>query len=151
MPFILYLGTVQEQKPYRRMNMSRLKWIPAILCSILFINCEKQIYLEAGLTWSDDVYFEQSGDWYLAVSEGCYSNCEGATLCVVDQFQVTPGTNTIERFVLGDAAEGNITSFVYLDVNQNGTFDDGYDHITGYKFNYSGFGEVTSIAVSAYF
>jgi hypothetical protein len=131
--------------------MRTIQWIPAILCSFLFMNCEKQIYLEAGLTWTDDTYFNETGDWYLAVSEGCYSNCAGAMLCVVDQIRVIPGQNAVQRFVLGDAAEGNITSFVFLDVNHNGSYDDGYDQITGYKYNYSSTDETTCIAVSAYF
>jgi len=131
--------------------MKNIRYVLVMMSALLFMNCEKQIYLETGLSWSDDSYFEQAGNWYLAISEGCYSNCEGATLCVVDQEPVSAGVDQIHRFVLGGSAEGNITSFVYLDVNDNACFDDGIDHVTGYKFNYSDAGETTSIAVSAYY
>ncbi len=122
-----------------------------ILAALFIVNCEKQLYVETGVTWNDDSYFSAEGDWYLALSEGCYSNCEGAAIDVVDQLPITTGQNSIKRFVLGSGSEGNITAFVYLDVNENGTYDDGYDKITGYKFNYSDASETTSIAVSAFY
>lgn len=131
--------------------MKKASAILLLFCTTLLMNCERNVYLETGLTWSDDSYFVQDGNWYLAVSEGCYSNCMGASLCVVDQVEVTPGENVIERFVLGSGAEGNVTSFVYLDVNANQIYDDGTDLVTGYKYNYSEAGNTTAIAVSAYF
>ncbi|MBT4034210.1 MAG: hypothetical protein HOB84_14755, partial [Candidatus Marinimicrobia bacterium] len=58
---------------------------------------------------------------------------------------------TTQKFVLGSGAEGNLTAFVYLDINKNGIYEDGYDKLTGYKYNYAVSNETTSIAVSAYF
>jgi len=119
--------------------------------TLLFLNCENQIYVEAGITWSDDKYYGNDGDWYIALSEGCYSNCEGATVRVVDQLPLSRGEDTVKRFVLGAGSSGNITAFVYLDVDGNGAYDDGLDEITGYKFNHSDIHETTDIAVSAFY
>ncbi len=131
--------------------MKSLSIILTIILSLFIVNCEKQLYIETGVIWSDDSYFSEAGDWYLALSEGEYSNDFGVTIDVVDQLPINVGENTVKRFVLGSGSEGNITAFVYLDVNQNGVFDDGYDTLTGYKFNYSDVTETTQIAVLAYF
>ena len=122
-----------------------------ILTALIISNCENLRYVEAGVVWTDDSYFSAEGDWYLAISEGCYSNGEGATLDILDQQPISANKNVITKFVIGSGSEGNITAFVYLDVNQNGVYDDGYDQLTGYKFNYSTENETTAIAVSAYF
>ena len=131
--------------------MKTLNLLFVIMAALILINCESPLYIEAGVNWSDDSYFNEEGDWYLALSEGCYSNCTGATIDVVDQVQLSVNKSVIERFTLSSGSEGNITAFVYLDVNQNGEYDDGYDKMTGYKFNYADKGESTCIAVSAFF
>ena len=122
-----------------------------IFAALMLINCESPLYIEAGVNWSDDSHFNQEGDWYLALSEGCFSNCTGATINVVDQIQLSVNKPVTERFTLNSGSAGNITAFVFLDVNQNGLYDDGYDKMTGYKFNYADKGESTCIAVSAFF
>jgi len=131
--------------------MKTLNLALILLTALILSNCENPRYIDAGVIWSDDSYFSSEGDWYLAVSDGCYANCEGATLDVLDQYPISVNKNVTRKFVLGSASEGNVTAFVYLDVNQNGIYDDGYDKLTGYKFNYSVDNKTTSIAVSAYF
>jgi hypothetical protein len=131
--------------------MKAINIIIIIIAALFIFNCEQQLYVETGVNWSDDTYFNGEGDWYLALSEGRYSNTAGATMDVVDQLPITIGENSTKRFVLGSGSQGEITAFVYLDVNENGIFDDGYDKITGYKYNYSDFNETTNIAVSAFY
>jgi hypothetical protein len=131
--------------------MKNLNIITTILIALVLSNCENPRYVDAGVIWTDDSYFSEDGDWYLAISDGCYTNCEGATIDVLDQMPIVPNKKTTQKFVLGSGAEGNLTAFVYLDSNGNGTYDDGYDKLTGYKFNYAAANEITSIAVSAYF
>jgi hypothetical protein len=131
--------------------MKNLNIITTILIALVLSNCENPRYVDAGVIWTDDSYFSEDGDWYLAISDGCYTNCEGATIDVLDQMPIVPNKKTTQKFVLGSGAEGNLTAFVYLDSNGNGTYDDGYDKLTGYKFNYAAANETTSIAVSAYF
>ncbi len=131
--------------------MRPLNIVLTIFTALFIFNCEKQLYVETGVNWSDDTYFNSDGDWYLAISEGSYSIGGGAAIVVVDQLPLTRGKNTSQRFVLSSGSEGDITAFVYLDVNENGSYDDGYDKITGYKYNYSDSGETTSIAVSAFY
>jgi len=122
-----------------------------ILIAMVVSNCENPRYVEAGVIWTDDSYFSADGDWYLAISDGCYSNCEGATLDILEQMPISVNRKTTQKFVLGSGAEGNLTAFVYLDINKNGIYEDGYDKLTGYKYNYAVSNETTSIAVSAYF
>lgn len=131
--------------------MKNFSIILIIFFALVLTNCENPRYVEAGVLWTDDSYFTAEGDWYLAISEGCYSNCEGATIEVLDQYQISTSSNVTQKFMLGSGAEGNLTAFVYHDSNGNGTYDDGYDKLTGYKFNYATSGETTSIAVSAYY
>lgn len=131
--------------------MKKFNTLFIILVAMVISNCENLRYVEAGVIWTDDVYFSTDGDWYLAISDGCYSNCEGATLDVLDQMPISVNNRTIQKFVLGSGSEGNLTAFVYLDINKNGTYEDGYDKLTGYKYNYAVSNQTTSIAVSAYF
>jgi hypothetical protein len=131
--------------------MKNLNIFFIILIAMVISNCENPRYVEAGVIWTDDTYFSADGDWYLAISDGCYSNCEGATLDILDQMPISVNHKTTQKFVLGSGTEGNMTAFVYLDVNNNGTYEDGYDKLTGYKYNYAVSNETTSIAVSAYF
>ena len=153
--FDSYWSRMKQEHPKTQTNrgsiMKAINLIITLMAALFIFNCEKQLYVETGVNWSDDAYFSADGDWYLALSEGCYSNCEGATLTVVDQLPITLGENSVKRFVLGPGSAGDITAFVYLDVNENGIYDDGYDKITGYKFNYSDVSETTSIAVSAFY
>lgn len=81
--------------------MKSISIILTIIAVFSIINCENQIYVETGVIWSDDSYFSSNGDWYLALSEGSYSNCEGATMHVVDQLPISVNTNAVKRFVLG--------------------------------------------------
>ncbi len=122
-----------------------------LLTAVILSNCENPRYVEAGVTWSDDLYFSADGDWYLAISEGCYSNYDDTAINVLDQCPIPVNKNITRKFVLGSGSEGNLTAFVYLDTNGNGVYDDGYDKLTGYKFNYAVKNETTPIAVSAYF
>ena len=131
--------------------MKNLSIIAIILTALVLSNCENPRYVDAGVIWTDDSYFSEEGDWYLAISDGCYSNCEGAEINVLDQYQIEANKKTTQKFVLGSGSEGNLTAFVYLDTNGNGTYDNGYDKLTGYKFNYATTNETTAIAVSAYF
>jgi len=131
--------------------MRTLHIILILLLGLLVFNCTRQLYVETGVLWTDDQYFNTTGDWYIALSEGCYSNGEGAKLNVIDQLPLTPGRNSVERFIVDSGTAEDITAFVYLDVNQNGQYDDGYDKITGYKFNYSTVNTTTPIAVPAFF
>ena len=131
--------------------MKTLSTITILATLITLMNCEMPRNIEAGVLWSDDTYFAAEGDWYLAISEGSYSNEVGAVVDVVDQMPITFGKNEVVRFDLGSGSAGNITAFVYLDRTSNGIYDDGYDLITGYKYNYSDPGETTCISVSAYF
>jgi len=122
-----------------------------ILSALMMSNCETPRYVEAGVIWMDDSYFNADGDWYLAISEGLYSSEEGAIVEVVEQIAIRANVDAIQRFVLGSGPEGNLTAFVYVDVNGNGLYDDEYDNITGYKYNYAVNNETTQIAVMAYF
>ena len=131
--------------------MKNLSTIFIILIALILSNCENLRYVDAGVIWTDDLYFSEEGDWYLAISDGCYSNCEGVAIEVLDQFPISANKKTTQKFALGSGAEGNLTAFVYLDTNENGAYDDGYDRLTGYKFNYAEANETTEIAVSAYF
>ena len=131
--------------------MKNLNILSIILIALVLSNCENLRYVDAGVIWSDDSHFSEDGDWYLAISDGCYSNCEGADIDVLDQFPITVNKKTTQKFVLGSGGEGNLTAFVYLDTNENGTYDDGYDTLTGYKFNYAEANETTSIAVAAFY
>jgi len=131
--------------------MKTLNLTLTILAALILSNCENPRYIEAGVNWTDDSYFSAEGDWYLAISDGCYSNCDGATLEVLDQLPITVNKNVTQKFVIGSGSEGNLTAFVYLDSNGNGVYDDGHDTLTGYKFNYAVNNETTLIAVSAYF
>jgi len=131
--------------------MKNLNLIIIILVVLLLTNCENSRYVDAGVIWSDDSYFSSDGDWYLAISDGSYSNDFGATIDVLDQYPISVNKNTTQKFMLGSGEEGNLTAFVYLDTNENGIYDDGYDKLTGYKYNYAVNNETTSIAVTAYY
>lgn len=131
--------------------MKNLSIIFIILVALVLTNCENPRFIEAGVHWTDDANFSVEGDWYLAVSEGCYSSCEGATVEVLDQYPISANKNGTQKFMLGSGAEGNLTAFVYYDSNGNGSYDDGYDVLTGYKYNYATAGKTTFIAVSAYY
>ncbi len=131
--------------------MKPINMLLILVAAVTLINCENPLYIQAGVIWSDDRYFSEEGDWYLALSEGCYSNCEGAVIDVVDQLPISANKKVTKKFVLNSGSEGNITAFVYLDVNKNGSYDDGYDKMTGYKFNHAVKGESTDIAISAFF
>ena len=131
--------------------MKSHKLILITIISIFLYNCENPLYIDAGVIWSDDSYFSEEGDWYLALSEGAYSNAEGETIDVIDQLRISVNKNSINKFVLGLGSKGQITAFVYLDVNQNGQYDDGFDKITGYKSNYADKNQTAHIAVSAFF
>ena len=131
--------------------MKTLNLVLILLTAVILSNCENPRYVEAGVIWTDDSYFSEEGDWYLAVSEGCYSNSEGVAIDVLDQFPISVNKKTTQKFVLGSGAECNLTAFVYLDINENGIYDDGYDKLTGYKFNYAEANETTEIAVTAYY
>jgi len=131
--------------------MKTLKTMLTVLSIAMLVNCEKQIFVETGVLWSDDTYFSANGDWYVAVSEGCYSNDVCAVINVLDQEPILPGKNTTNKFMITGSSANYITAFVYLDVNENGIYDDGYDKLTGYKYNYADEIGTASIAVSAYF
>ncbi len=131
--------------------MKNINLIITILVALVLSNCENPRYVDAGVIWTDDSYFTSEGDWYLAISDGEYSNCEGATIEVLDQFPISVNKNVTQKFVLGAGSEGNITAFVFLDTNENGIYDEGYDKLTGYKYNYAVSNETTAISVSAYY
>ncbi len=131
--------------------MKSINLLILITAALTLFNCENPLYIEAGVIWSDDSYFSEDGDWYLALSEGSYSNTAGSIINVVDQLPLSVNKKASKHFVLDSGSEGNITAFVYLDTNNNGIYDDGYDKMTGYKYNYADKGQSTSIAVSAYF
>lgn len=131
--------------------MKNLSMFLTLILFFTLFNCEKMLYVETGVLWHDDDYFNHEGDWYLALSEGPYSNSLGATIDVIDQLPIAVNDSRPKRFVLGSGSEGNITAFVYLDANGNGMYDDGYDKLTGYKFNLADASETTNIAVFAYY
>jgi len=131
--------------------MKRIKTIVIFPLLLIFMHCEDCQYVEAGIIWMDDIHFEKDGDWFLAVAEGCYEQCDGAIIDVLDQHHVVTNQNTIKRFVLSSTSGCNVTAFVYLDVNQNEQYDDGYDVLTGYKYNYCSMNETTPISIAAYF
>ena len=81
--------------------MKNLNILSIILIALVLSNCENPRYINAGVIWSDDSHFSEDGDWYLAISDGCYSNCEGADIDVLDQFPITVNKKTTQKFALG--------------------------------------------------
>ena len=107
----------------------------ALLGSFLMFSCESTLDIEVGVLWQDDSRFVNSHDRYLALLEGKFDSQTGFDSEVKDQVLVLPANQETHRFSFDAGGSNNYTAFIYIDENANGSYDEGYDVVSGYKYN----------------
>lgn len=121
---------IQSSMAYLRIIMKRFLMF---LVGLMFLGCSQSTQVEVGLNWSKDGYATLQGNWLLGVIDGEHINDWTIKGLPIHLVPVTSGENIIERFLLPDENHIQLTAFVFCDVNNNMTFEDGEDIITGFK------------------
>jgi hypothetical protein len=117
----------------------------------LFLGCERTQELEVGVLWNDDSHFSNNNSRYLALVEGEFDLETGFETSLVELTPVTPGTNATHKWSLGSSSSQNYTAFVFIDINESASYDEGLDIVSGYKYNCVSEGECLSISVSSFY
>ncbi len=121
-----------------------------ILFSLFMIGCTGDVGMTVNVTWEDNDYFTETGDWYLAAAVGSYLVDNTVAEDAFDQEAITAGENvTISFSYSGDS--DMYTAFVYLDANGNGSFDADSEYITGYADEWIDTGDDTTFEVTPYY
>jgi len=119
--------------------------------ALLLLSCESLLDIEVGILWRDDTTISQAGSTYLCVLKGKWDFETGFDDDILDTVEVVPGTNGIHKFSINSGESDHFTAFIYMDNNHNGSYDEGYDDVLGYKYNYGESGRDLEISLSAYY
>ncbi len=122
-----------------------------LLVLLILSSCESTQEIKVGLLWRDDTHFNNTGKRYLGMVEGEYDLGTGFDGSVLEIMSVNPGENKTHLFSFSSNSSSHYTAFIFIDVDSSETYDDGYDIISGYKYNYGEPGERLNISVSAFY
>jgi len=132
------------------MRRTRL-WTLSLTCLVILIGCETSQLIEVGVLWNDDSHFSNSNATFLAIAEGEFDQETGFDTILIELTSVSPGENEVHKYSFSTTSSNNYTAFIFVDENHNGTYDEGYDIISGYKYNCAAAGECLSISVSSFY
>jgi len=118
---------------------------------LLLLSCESLLNIEVGILWRDDTTFSQSGSTHLCILKGKWDSETGFDDDVLETSDVVAGTNDLYKFSLSTSQADHFTAFIFVDNNGNGKYDEGYDGVLGYKYNYGESGGNLEISLSAYY
>ena len=132
---------------------SRIVAIALALVSVvsILISCDTQLDIEVGILWRDDPFFNQTGSTYLGILKGQWDTNTGFDKSMLDTAEVVPGANRFYKFSIDVINSDHFTAFIFMDNNDNQSYDDGYDSVLGYKYNYGESGGELEISLSAYY
>ena len=122
-----------------------------VLWLSLLLACEKTQEIQVGLLWKDDAFFSHSGSRYLGLLEGEYDLTTGFDMPVLDSTPVLTGINKSYLFSISASGSRNYTAFIFIDLDSSKTYDEGYDIISGYKYNYGEPGACLNISLSSFY
>ncbi len=118
---------------------------------IALLGCEMDQNINVGITWLDDNHFDSDSSRYLGIVEGEFDLNTGFETTLIELAKIIPGDDATHSFSLATHSSSNYTAFVFIDMNNNDNYDEGYDLISGYKYNRGEPGECLNISVSAYY
>jgi|GEM_PF-334984 len=118
---------------------------------IIVLGCESTQEIEVGVLWNDDSHFNNDNPRYLAITEGEFDLETGFDTGLIELTSVTPGTNARHKWSLSSRSSQNYTAFVFIDINESGSYEEGLDIVSGYKYNGFNEGECLSISVSSFY
>ena len=142
------IGDIQEL--IYKGNIYKAIWI-AFLNIFVLGSCESYIDIEVGILWQDDQHFNHISDAYVGILEGKWDSGTGFDGDLLDAQEVTIGTNTGHSFTISTDRSAHYTAFIFYDENDNDLYDEGYDHIAGYKYNWGESGGELDISLSAHY
>lgn len=147
---LLSRGTIPRQN-FMKFPINRKIRI-AFTCTVMCLcSCESLLDIEVGILWQDDPFFSDTGTVYLGILKGKWDSNTGFDNTVLDISEVQPGMNESCRFSVNTSKSDNFTAFIFIDIGDNGIYDDGYDTVLGYKYNYGESGGNLEISLSAYY
>lgn len=130
-----------------------LVWRYLRICSIAIIflltACEKQLEVEVGIFWYEEYYIDSAQSCYLALSRGAAENTWEYSFVPFAQVEIQAQVTEVEYFLCDKSGDDALTAFVYFDANENGAFDDGVDHIAGFKSGVTFNGNIVYLQISA--
>lgn len=114
----------------------------------MLASCESTQDLEIGLRWEDDQYLESSQKIYLSILKGVFDSNSGFDSQDLATVEVICCENQTYSFSFSSSGSSSYTAFVYIDKDGNAKYEEGYDLVCGYKYNYGNTGEPTFISLS---
>lgn len=132
--------------------MSYIKFIIlTAFCLLSLISCESSQEIQVGILWKDDPHFDESGQRYLAILKGECDFETGFAGHVLDFQTVGLAANETYYFSCSSNGTENYTAFVFADMNSDSSYNEGYDVVTGYKYNSGEPGDPLTISVSSFY
>jgi len=125
--------------------------IPILITLLILCSCESFLDIKVGILWNDDPHVSQSDSVYLGILQGKWDSESGFDCVLLDTTEVLVGVNRCYSFSINTDDSDNYTAFIFFDSNGNGKYDDGYDSVLGYKYNYGESGGDLEISLSAYY
>lgn len=126
--------------------------ILVVLLNILLLSsCESFVDIAVGVLWQDDQHFSHSSKAYIGILAGKWDPDTGFEGDLLEAEEVTVGTNTDHSFAISADKSSHYTAFIFYDENDNAQYDEGYDPIAGYKYNWGKSGGEVDISLSAYY
>ena len=101
--------------------------------------------------WKEDTSFIAAEYRYLALIKGKCDFDTGFTNTLLDTSHVIPGIDATYHFSIPSSKAADYTAFIFVDINPDGLYEDGYDTVSGYKSNRGEIGDVLYISVSAFY
>jgi len=138
-------------KFYTDQNRVKRVLVLGMLLIIAIYGCETALDMHVGISWLDDDHFSSGSARYLGVVEGEFDLDSGFETTLIELAKIIPGDDTVHTFALPSNSSTNYTAFVFIDMNNNANYDEGYDVISGYKYNCVQPGECLNISVSAFY
>ena len=128
-----------------------LKILSSVLTLLFLMSCESTQDIEVGILWRDDTSLSYAGSAYLCLVKGTYDFNSGFESDILDSVSVSPGANSAYNFSIAARKSSVYTAFVYMDVDDDGQYSEGYDVVFGYKYNSGEPSESLEISLSAYY
>lgn len=135
---------------YMRMTLVKFTLF-SVVCMLFLVSCESTQEIQVGILWQDDPHFDDTGIRYLAVLKGECDFDTGFEGYVLDSQPVRLAENTTYYFSCVSSGAGNYTAYIFVDTNADSSYSEGYDVITGYKYNYGEPGEPLTISLSSFY
>jgi hypothetical protein len=125
--------------------------IPIVVTLLILCSCESFLDIKVGILWNDDPHVNIADSVYLGILQGKWDSESGFDSGLLDTAEVLVSVNHCYRFSINTNDSDNYTAFIFYDSNGNGKYDEGFDEVLGYKYNYGKAGGQVDISLSAYY